>query len=174
MPRSEENRDKHLARIIAQTLATTPAAKATTSNAPRNLQAPRMVRLKLDNPVKFDGKQKTPFRTWWNSLRDYIRIMAPCKSVPSGKWTKEWNTYLDAIQGEYLEPQEAAIAFNQLSALRYKGDIKAYLTALRALNIHARVMGEALQNKVNLALPLKIIDRRLAQNPCWFTEDEPS
>jgi len=60
-----------------------------------------------------------------------------------------------------------------MSALRYKGDIKAYLTAFRALNIHARVTGEALQNKVNLALPLEIIDMRFAQNPRLFTEDEP-
>ena len=60
-----------------------------------------------------------------------------------------------------------------MSALRYKGDIKGYLTAFRALNIHAWVTGEALQNKVNLALPLEIIDMRFAQNPRLFTEDEP-
>ena len=45
--------------------------------------------------------------------------------------------------------------------------------AFRALNIHARVMGEALQSKVNVALPLEIIDMRFAQNPRLFTEDEP-
>jgi len=84
-----------------------------------------------------------------------------------------WNAYSEALQDEYLDPREAATAFNQLSALRYKGDIKAYLTAFRALNIHARVTGEALQSKVNVALPLEIIDMCFAQNPRLFTEDEP-
>ena len=32
--------------------------------------------------------------------------------------------------------------------------------------------GEVLQSKVNLALPLEIIDIRFAQNPCVFTEDK--
>jgi len=84
-----------------------------------------------------------------------------------------WNAYSEALQDEYLDPWEATTTFNQLSALHYKGDIKAYLTAFRALNIHAQVTGEALQSKVNVALLLEIIDMRFAQNPRLFTEDEP-
>jgi len=60
-----------------------------------------------------------------------------------------------------------------MSVLLYKGDIKAYLTAFEALHIHAQVTGEALQRKVNLALPLEIIDMRFAQNTHLFAEDAP-
>jgi len=45
--------------------------------------------------------------------------------------------------------------------------------AFRTLNIHARVTGDALQSKVNVALPIEIIDMRFAQNPHLFREDEP-
>jgi hypothetical protein len=196
LPRGEETREEYLTRLIVQTIATTLAANQTANpNAPTDLQAPRVARLKLDNPSKFDGKPKTPFRTWWDSVRDYIRFYPETNGIQRIAWlgtlltdeAKEWhqarrrlvgdqdtwNAYSEAIQDEYLDPREAATAFNQISALRYKGDIKAYLTAFRALNIHARVTGEALQNKVNLALPLEIIDMRFAQNPHLFTEDEP-
>ena len=194
--RKEEGTEEWLARIVAQTLASTMGALATqTANAAMELQAPRVARLKLDNPTKFDGKPKTPFRTWWDSVRDYIRFYPETSGIQKIAWVgtlltdeaKEWHqawrrlvgdadtwiVYLEAIQDEYLDPSEAATAFNQMSALHYKGDIKVYLTAFRALNIHARVTGEALQNKVNLALPLEIIDMRFAQNPRLFTEDEP-
>jgi hypothetical protein len=71
--RDQENRDEYLARVIAQTIATTLAANQP-ANIPVELRAPRVARLKLDNPAKFDGKPKTPFRTWWDSVRDYIRF----------------------------------------------------------------------------------------------------
>jgi len=80
-----------------------------------------------------------------------------------------WNVYSDAIQNEYLDPGEAVISFNQMSVLRYKGDIKAYLMAFQTLNIHTRVMWAALQSKVNLALPLEIIDICYVQKPYLFT-----
>ena len=35
-----------------------------------------------------------------------------------------WNAYSEAIQDEYLDPCEAATAFNQMLALCYKGDIR--------------------------------------------------
>jgi hypothetical protein len=196
LPRPEETREEYLARLIVQTIATTLAANPTAiPNTSTECRAPRVARLKLDNPSKFDGKPKTPFRTWWDSVRDYIRFYPETSGIQRIAWlgtlltdeAKEWhqarrrlvgdqdtwNAYSEAIQDEYLDPREAATAFNQISMLRYKGDIKAYLTAFRALNIHARVTGEALQNKVNLALPLEIIDMRFAQNPHLFTEDEP-
>ena len=196
---NEETRDAHIARLIAQTIASTLATQtAPTANgpsAPADLRAPRVTRLKLENPTKFDGKPKTPFRTWWDSVRDYIRCYPETSGTQRIAWlgtlltdeAKEWhqarrrlvgdgdtwNAYSEALQDKYLDPREAATAFNQLSTLRYKGDIKAYLTAFRALNIHARVTGEALQSKVNVALPLEIIDLCFAQNPCLFTEEEP-
>jgi hypothetical protein len=199
-PRANENdRDEQFAQALARTIAATLAAQSAPTGlpgqTPPDLRAPRVARLKLDNPAKFDGKPKTPFRTWWDSVRDYIRFYPETTGIQRIAWlgtlltdeAKEWhqarrrlvgdedtwNAYSEAIQDEYLDPREAATAFSQLSALRYKGDIKAYLTAFRALNIHARVNGEALQNKVNLALPLEIIDMRFAQNPHLFAEDEP-
>lgn len=197
-PITEDEREERLARVVAQTIASTLAGQTNQDAAPpgpSDARAPRVARLKLDNPEKFDGKPKTPFRAWWDSVRDYIRFYPETTGIQRIAWVgtlltdeaKEWhqarrrlvgdgdswNAYSEALQDEYLDPREAATAFNQLSALRYKGDIKAYLTAFRALNIHARVTGEALQSKVNMALPLEIIDMRFAQNPRLFTEDEP-
>ena len=75
---NEEARDERIARLIAQTiantLATQPARAANEAGAPSDLRAPRVARLKLENPTKFDGKPKTQFRTWWDSVQDYIRF----------------------------------------------------------------------------------------------------
>jgi len=193
---AEANPDERLARIITETIANTLSATRTTNQeASAGSPAPQVACLKLENPAKFDGKPKTPFRTWWDSVQDYIRFYAETSGIQRIAWigtlltdeAKEWhqarrrlvgdadtwNAYSEVLQDEYLDPREAATAFTQLSALRYKGDIKAYLMAFRALNIHAQVTGEVLQSKVNVALPLEIIDMRFAQNPRLFTEDEP-
>jgi hypothetical protein len=45
-----------------------------------------VARLKLDNPAKFDGKPKTPFRTWWDSVRDYIRFYPETTGIQRIAW----------------------------------------------------------------------------------------
>jgi hypothetical protein len=57
-------------------------------------------------------------------------------------------------------------------ALRYKGDIKAYLTSFRALNLFAKSSGEPLQDMINRALPIEILHMRFSQYTGIFTEDE--
>jgi len=72
---AEENPDEYLVQIIAETITNTLSAKAirtTNPSALTGLPAPQVACLKLENPAKFDGKPKTPFRTWWDSVRDYI------------------------------------------------------------------------------------------------------
>ena len=98
--RNEEGTEEQLAGIVAQTLASTMGAPATqTANAAMELQAPRVARLKLDNPTKFDGKPMTPFRTWWDSVRDYIRFYPETSGIQKIAWVgtlltdeaKEWH-----------------------------------------------------------------------------------
>jgi hypothetical protein len=57
-------------------------------------------------------------------------------------------------------------------ALRYKGDIKAYVTSFRALNRLAKSTGEAMQDMVNKALPTDIVHMRFARSAGTFTDDD--
>ena len=59
-----------------------------------------------------------------------------------------------------------------MGGLEYKGDIKAYLTEFRTLNIYARCVGESLQEKINMAMPRAIIDMRFAHHMGEFVDDE--
>jgi len=86
---AEENPDKRLARIIAETIANMLSAQATwttNSSASTGLPAPRVARLKLENPAKFDGKPKMPFRTWWDSVRNYIRFYPETSGILQIAW----------------------------------------------------------------------------------------
>ena len=60
----------------------------------------------------------------------------------------------------------------RLGELEYKGDIKAYLTEFRALNIYACCTGESLQEKINLAIPRTIINMRFVHHMGDFVDDE--
>jgi hypothetical protein len=84
-----------------------------------------------------------------------------------------WNAYSEAIQEQYLDPEEASTAYDALAALRYKGDIKAYLVTFEALNHQAQITGQPLRKMVDLALPLEIISMRFNQNPRPLLEDGP-
>ena len=64
-----------------------------------------------------------------------------------------WVNYTTAIRAEYRNKCEAADAQLKLGQLRYQGSIRAYLTEFRALNNFARATGEALCEKVDLAMP---------------------
>ena len=62
-----------------------------------------------------------------------------------------WEAYSTTIQHEFLDPHEGGQALQKMWALRYKGDIKAYLTSFRTLNQLAKSTGEAMQDMVNRA-----------------------
>jgi len=77
-----------------------------------------------------------------------------------------------AIRVEYHNEREAADAQLKLGQLRYQGSIRAYLTEFRALNNFARATGEALREKVNLAMPDTVLDMRFAYYLEDFADDE--
>jgi hypothetical protein len=83
-----------------------------------------------------------------------------------------WLTYSEALQAEYLDPREAVTAHVKLKSLKYKADIKAYLTALKALNHQAGSRVEGLQDIINEAIPNEIIDVRFYQNPADLNTDK--
>ena len=86
---AEENPDERLARIIAETIANTlsvQATRTTNQNASTGLPAPRVARLKLENPTKFDGKPKMTFHTWWDSVRDYNRFYLEISGIQQIAW----------------------------------------------------------------------------------------
>jgi hypothetical protein len=79
---------------------------------------------------------------------------------------------LETLQAEYLDPREAVTAHAKLKALKYKGDIKVYLTAFKALNHQAGSNGEGLQDIINEVIPNEIIDVWFYQNPADLNTDE--
>jgi hypothetical protein len=163
-------------------------------NRPQPAQRTTVARLKLENPEKFDGKPKTPFRRWWESVQEFTAFHPDTEGRQWITWVgtlltdeaKEWHqhrcrtlrnadswaNYQAAIQEEYLDPREAADAFVQLGELRYKGDIKAYLTAFRALNIHAGSTGQSLQRIIDLAMTDEILVMRASQFRGVLNDDE--
>lgn len=83
-----------------------------------------------------------------------------------------WVAYQATIQAEYQDVQEAANAYAELSRLRYKGDIKAYLNEFCTLNLIAGATGQGLQEKIDLAMPEDILDLRAAQFRGILVTDE--
>jgi len=71
-----------------------------------------------------------------------------------------------------VDPREGGQALQKMWALQYKGDIKAYLTSFRALNLLAKSSGEPLQDMINRALPLEILHMRFSRYTGIFTDDE--
>jgi len=83
-----------------------------------------------------------------------------------------WVNYSAAIRTEYWNEREAADAQFRLGQLKYQGSIRAYLTEFRALNNFAHATGEALREKVDLAMPDAVLDIRFAHYLEDFADDE--
>jgi len=80
--------------------------------------------------------------------------------------------YTAAIRSEYRNEREAVDAQLKLGQLKYQGSIRAYLMEFRALNNFARVAGEALREKVDLAMPDAVLDMLFAHYLEDFADDE--
>jgi hypothetical protein len=152
----------------------------------------------MPRPATYDGKPKTPFRPWWKSVVSYfnyypdtldeqrIAFVGAHLTDEAKEWhqarddliTSErgrrdnWVAYSEALVNEYTDPREGAVAHDKLKALKYKGDIKAYLTSFTTLNRLAGSNGEGLQDIINEALPHEIINVRFYQNPRALTTDQ--
>jgi len=83
-----------------------------------------------------------------------------------------WANYSAAIRAEYRNERKAADAQLKLGQLKYQGSIRAYLTEFRVLNNFTRATGEALREKVDLAMPDAVLDIRFAQDLEDFADDE--
>ena len=189
---NRENRNAREAREFAQILA--EAMATAQQDRPQPAQRTTVAKLKIKEPEKFDGKPKTPFRSWWESVqeftafhpdtaeRQWITWVGTLLSDEAKEWHQHrrrtlrgndtWAGYQAAIQEEYHDPREAADAFVKLEKLRYQGDIKAYLTAFRALNIHAGSTGQGLQRLIDLAMPDDILEMRASQFRGVLNDDE--
>jgi len=176
-----------VARVVAEGVAL--------ANRPNNAStAVRTSRLKMTNPEAFDGKPSTPFDAWWKLVTKYLSFYPETNDQQKIAWVgtlltgtakawdlhryntlggnDSWVNYSAAIRTEYHDPREAAKAQLKLSQLKYGGDIQAYLTEFKALNNYARVTGESLQEKINLAMPDSVLDMRFAHYLGEFVDDE--
>jgi len=59
---------------------------AAQQNQRQQAQRPTTARLKRENPEKFDGKPKTPFRTWWESVQEFTAFYPETAG-------RQWITY---------------------------------------------------------------------------------
>ena len=84
-----------------------------------------------------------------------------------------WTNYSAAIRAEYPNEWEAADAQVKLWQLKYQGLIRTYMTESRALNNFAKAIGVSLMEKIDLAMPDRILDMRSNQNPEDPVDDEP-
>jgi len=148
----------------------------------------------MENPEKFDGKSPTAFNQWWESVTMYLGFYPDTTDRQKIAWTgtlltdtalvwhlhryrelrenDTWANYSAAIRAEYHNEREAADAQLQLGQLKYQGSIRAYLTRFRALNNFSRATGEALREKVDLAMPDAVLDMRFAHYLEDFADDE--
>jgi len=151
-------------------------------------------RLKMENPGKFDRKSTTAFNQWWGAVTMYLGFYPETIDRKKIAWVgtlltetalvwhlhrycglrdnDTWANYLAAIWTEYRNEREAADAQLQLGQLKYQESIHAYLTEFRALNNFARATGEALREKVGLAMPDALLDMRFAHYLEDFADDE--
>lgn len=188
-----------VARAVAETLSraqlpTPGQTRAPTVTAP--LLEPRIniSRLKMTNPLTFDGSPTTSFNTWWRSVTKYLGFYPETRDRQKIAWVgslltgtakawdlhrydtvgeaETWVNYSSAIRAEYMDMREAANAQIKLGQLKYAGDIRAFFTEFKALNRYARATGEGLQEKVNLAMTSKILRMRFAHYRGGFVDDE--
>jgi len=148
----------------------------------------------MENPKKFDGKSSMAFNQWWESVTMYLGFYPDTTDRQKIAWIGTlladtvlvwhlhryrelrdndiWANYSAAIRTEYRNDREAADAQLKLGQLKYQGSIRAYLTELRALNNFARAAGEALREKIDLAMPDAILDMRFAHYLEDFADDK--
>jgi len=148
----------------------------------------------MENPEKFDRKSSTTFNQWWESVTMYLGFYPETTDQQKIAWVgtlltdtalvchlhryrelrenDTWANYSAAIRTEYHNKCEAADAQLKLGQLRYQGSIRAYLTEFRALNNFARATGEALREKIDLAMPDAVLDMRFAHYLADFADDE--
>ena len=151
-------------------------------------------RLKLKNPESFDGKPTSAFNVWWKSVLEYIGFYPETLDTQKIAWVgmllsdtakawhqhrrrtmadrDTWARYTAAIQAEFRDTREAANAQLKLSQLCYKGDVKAYFTEFRALNVYARATGEGLREKIDQAMPDNILVMCFAHYMEEFIDEE--
>jgi hypothetical protein len=157
-------------------------------------ERPHTSRLKMENPEKFDGKSTTTFNQWWESVVMYLGFYPETMDRQKIAWIgtllsdtalvwhlhryrelgdrDTWENYSAALKAEYHNEREAADAQMKLGQLRYQGSIRAYLTEFRALNIFAKATGEALKEKIDLAMTSEILKMRFAHYLGEFADDE--
>jgi len=148
----------------------------------------------MENPEKFDGKSPTAFNQWWESVTMYLGFYPDTTNRQKIAWVgtlltdtalvshlhryrelrenDTWANYSAAIRAEYHNEREAADAQLKLGQLRYQGSIRAYLTEFRALNDFACATGEALREKVDLAMLDAVLDMRFTHYLEDFADDE--
>jgi len=148
----------------------------------------------MKSPDSFDGKTTTAFNPWWETVVMFLGFYPETSDRQKIAWVgtlltdtalawhlhryrelKEndtWVWYSGAIRAEYHNEREGAEAQAKIGQLRYQGSIRAYMTEFRALNNYARINGESLREKVDVAMTDAILDMRFSRNEDDLLDDE--
>ena len=151
-------------------------------------------RLKMKSPDSFDGKTTTAFNPWWETVVMFLGFYPDTSDRQKIAWVgtlltdtalawhlhryrelgdnDTWIWYSGAIRAEYHNEREGAEAQAKIGQLRYQGSIRAYMTEFRALNNYARINGESLREKVDVAMTDAILDMRFSKNEDDLLDDE--
>jgi len=161
------------------------------SVGPKQVNIARLIK---NNPESFDWKSLTAFNQWWEAVTMFLGFYLEMGDQQKIAWVgtilsdtalvwhlqrfcelkgnDTWVNYAAAIQAEYRNEREAADAQLKLGQLKYQGSICVYLTEFQALNNFAKVTGEGLREKIDLAMPDSIPDLRFNQNLDEPADDE--
>jgi len=184
--------------LTPEEIARLVGAGIATARVPERAEQPvnrvNTSRLKMENPEKYDGKSSSTFNQWWESVTMYLGFYPEMIDRQKIAWVgtlltdtalvwhlhryhelrenDTWANYSAAIRAEYRNEREAADAQLKLGQLKYQGSTRAYLIVFHALNNFAPATGEALREKVDLAMPDAILDVRFAHYREDFADDE--
>ena len=148
----------------------------------------------MKSPDSFDGKTTTAFNPWWETVVMFLGFYPETSDRQKIAWVRTlltdtalawhlhryrelkendtWVWYSAAIRAEYHNEREGAEAQAKIGQLRYQGSIRAYMTEFRALNNYARINGESLREKVDVAMTDAILDMRFSRNEDDLLDDE--
>jgi len=148
----------------------------------------------MKNPETFDGKSSTAFNQWWEAVTMYLGFYLETADRQEIAWigtllsdsalvwhlhryrelgeNDTWVNYIAPMRAEYRNEHEALDTQLKLGQLKYQGSIHVYLTEFRAPNNFARATGEALCEKVDLAMPDVVLDMRFPHYLEDFADDK--
>jgi len=156
--------------------------------------------ISMNKPERYNGKDKTKFLSWWQSVESYMEVHTRNFETDAQKigwigslftdtalewhqkrvyqvaklgFNDQWANYVTALRERF---RDVAREHNDLKAMRkleYKGDIAEYITKLQELNYSVNWSGISFRNHVAQTVPKKIVELVYSRQGAVPSDDEP-